>query len=339
MDKLQTEQQQQYVGPNTIQPTQSQQLSWNEALALLPPLPDRMTILHTLQTESPCFQLCGGRFYEESIIDILAIGKLSWKIDFQMPSCCCANNGASLLKGLLNLFPTRKPPSFQLEQGQPVFQCCCRCDNYHQFSGTSYYLENELINFEFKNYGRLYIQGVLMLEFQQCQKAFEDVFYASENSTMPQMLVYQPYHRSNYQIRFKAEKNKCPQHPYSFRGYWSCCDCSRLERKFEISGLSQGTCEIINTRTSKQACYKACGCKDVYRCDSCRYADYPFFDITFNNVTQIDRLAIIMCLIHFIMYNEWEWTNYYGIQLSTQIDRALRLAVQQEKEKSSCSIF
>ncbi|CAD8089057.1 unnamed protein product [Paramecium primaurelia] len=326
--------QQNNVNPASQLQIQPLPLTHEEALAILPPLPDNMNIVHTLYNQSPNCKCCGGRYYEESVIDIPVLGKLSWKMDFTMPSYCCIGKGKHLLQSLLNVFPQR---SILLNKVKDQPRCCC-CNNDHVFQSTKYFLENELINFELTDYGRLYIQGVLVLEFQQCYKSIHDILFASEDSTMPQMMVYQPNHRQNNKIRFKAEKNNCPEHPYSLSGWCSICDCRKLERKFEISGLSQGDCQIINTRTKKQACYKTCGCKDVCSCDSCRYADYPNYQITFNNVTKLEKLAIIMCLIHFMIYNEWEFTNYKGIQLSSQIERAHRLAVQQQKD-SCCSIF
>lgn len=65
---------------------------------MIPQIPDTMNIVHTLFNQSPNCQFCGGRYYEESVIDIPVLGSLSWKIDFTMPSrCCCAGNASSLL--------------------------------------------------------------------------------------------------------------------------------------------------------------------------------------------------------------------------------------------------
>ncbi|CAD8177866.1 unnamed protein product [Paramecium octaurelia] len=313
---------------------QPQPINYLEALALLPDIQNTVDIVHTLCSSSPLCKFCGGRYYEESIIEITSLGKLNWKFDFNMPPYCCAGDQDLILKSLFNLFPSRGFTGVP-KSDQP--NCCC-CNNLHYFKRTAYFLENELINFEFKNFGRLYIQGILVLEFQQCLKHIQDMLFASDDSTMPQMQVYQPNYKQHNKITFKAEKNTCPEHPYSLSGCYSVCNCKKLIRKFEISGLSQGDCQIINTRTSKQACYKTCGCKDVCPCDSCRYADYPNYQITFNNVTKLDKLAIIMCLIHFIMYNEWEFTDYKGIHLKTQIMRAERLQMQKSKS-SGCSIF
>ncbi|CAK90281.1 unnamed protein product (macronuclear) [Paramecium tetraurelia] len=311
--------------PNTIQ-VSPKPLTQEEALATLPEIPNTMNVVHNLFNTSPKCQSCGGRFYEESIIEIPVLGKFNWKFDFEIPCCCCKYN-AFLVGKLAQIFP-RRYIRVVPQPKQPEYH---GCNNSHGFGGTGYFLENELINFECGQFGRLYIQGVLILEFEQCGKAIEDIALASEGSTMPQMQVYQPNYKYANKITFKAEKNNCPEHPYSMAGCYSICDCKKLIRKFEISGLSQGDCQIINTRTSKQACYKTCGCKDVCCCDSCRYADYPNYQITFNNVTKLDKLAIIMCLMHFIMYNEWEFTSFQGIQLQSQLKNAMGL--------TCCSIF
>lgn len=60
------------------------------------------------------------------------------------------------------------------------------------------------------------------------------------------------------------------------------------------------------------------------RWDSCNFVDYPEFEVNFKNVTYIDRLKILFCLVHYSLYNKWDHSNYKGLHLQRQIARAQR---------------
>ncbi|CAD8097595.1 unnamed protein product [Paramecium sonneborni] len=297
-------------------------LDSTEALMLLKPIPDILQFQHRLKSISPCCgNYWGGQYFEESFFDIPILGQLSWKVEFEMPKLAFIRRfPVTMFYYLASLIPQKAVTN------EENYEKCLCCDNIHYFPKTNYKLTNELIELSFQyGFGKLYIQGILILEFQESNPHFADVYYASQESTMPQMIVYQPDYIGNRLIRVKAQKNKCPEHPYSIKGYQSILNCCYRERGFEIAGLTQGTCQIKNTRNKTQACYKTFGCKDVCKCDCCRFSDYPNFEIVFQDVTQIDKLAILICLIHFNMYNEWEWTGYKGINLLEQLARILKI--------------
>lgn len=95
---------------------------------------------------------------------------------------------------------------------------CLRCDyEYgHLYKGPLYTLKNDIITFEhFGILSKLYVKGVLALEFHESDYNTSDLYYGACGSNYPHLLFKNTTYIDNGKIYFQPEPNDCPEHPCS----------------------------------------------------------------------------------------------------------------------------
>ncbi|CAK91006.1 unnamed protein product (macronuclear) [Paramecium tetraurelia] len=175
----------------------------------------------------------------------------------------------------------------------------------HRLPEALYIMDNSYLRMEFwqRGVGFIKAKGEVIFNFTQTDRNYFDKYCAGLKSSFPQLVVTSPFD-SNYRLLVRPSKNSCPQSIYGEMLFLGCCDLFNTSKKYHVEGLTQGKCEILNFRTGCQACARITGMQGQC-CKLCPTIDYPRYAIQFESVRQVDKLAIIMALIHISMYNQW----------------------------------
>ncbi|CAK67905.1 unnamed protein product (macronuclear) [Paramecium tetraurelia] len=189
-----------------------------------------------------------------------------------------------------------------------IFCCCfCRfidCDE-HAYPEEVYVLKNEQVRLEFwpGGIGRIFVNDKQVFEFLQTFPNVCDVFYSHFLSSYPKLKIFSPIEK-NYQLTLRPDKNSCPENVIGGCGCLACFDLFTTSKNYHVDGLTQGRCQIINTRTPCEACSQITLMQGQC-CKLCPEINYPRFAVQFEGVRKIDKIAIIMGLVHISFYKKW----------------------------------
>ncbi|CAD8097597.1 unnamed protein product [Paramecium sonneborni] len=276
-------------------------LSVEEAIATLPPIPDEIKFNHDFRFLDKCYEK-----QEESIFNIESIGEL--RLGGHIETTC--KNGKSR--------PCSCKDCLQCCNKIPCCTCqCCSCCNefeaMHYYLIPCYILQNDKLRFEnYDSFSKLYIQDTLILEFIHSHRNWADSYCGSCKSNYPHIYFTNPIHEKNKKILFEPLGNKCPKNTKSAIG--CCCICSwcginQLERNIVAKVEDYGSAKIIARRSYKNACLSQCDCQDY----CCHFIDYPDFEMKFQNLSNLDKLGLIMATISYTIYNRWAKYSYRGL--------------------------
>ncbi|CAD8103801.1 unnamed protein product [Paramecium primaurelia] len=202
-----------------------------------------------------------------------------------------------------------------------IVKCILCVIQIHRLPNQLYVMENSNIKLEFwqRGLGTIKIKNQIILNFVQTDPNFYDKYCSGLYSSYPQLVITSPFDQ-NYKLILKPNKNDCPQSIKGSMSLMAFCDMFTTSKYYYVDGLTQGKCEIINFRTALQAIAKISEMQGQC-CKFCPLIDYPRFAIQFQNVRLIDKIAIILGLIHISMFNQWGEGNasYLRLKFSKEI--------------------
>ncbi|CAD8194077.1 unnamed protein product [Paramecium octaurelia] len=275
-------------------------------------IPNEVEFEHAFHLVKP--NCCGcGPYSQTSEFSVQGLGSLSFSIEkFHTCSllcfqcfrencyyvfCCCIFDCIFRL-----IWCVIKPFCYCLYY---LFKCIVCMNQIHRLPLPLYVMDNSNLRMEFwqRGVGLVKAKGEVIFNFTQTDQNYFDKFCAGMKSSYPQLLITCPFEQ-NYKLLMKPQKNDCPQ---SFRGQMTilaCCDLFTTSKKYYVEGLTQGKCEILNFRTGCQALARLTETQGQC-CKLCPTINYPRFAIQFESVRQVDKLAIILALIHISLYEQW----------------------------------
>ncbi|CAD8209410.1 unnamed protein product [Paramecium octaurelia] len=190
--------------------------------------------------------------------------------------------------------------------------CCCQfrdCDK-HAYPEYIYVLKNEQMRLEFwpSGVGKIFVNGKQVFEFLQTIPNFCDVLYSHCMSSYPKLKIHSPIEK-NYELILRPDVNSCPEDLFGGCGCFACFDIFSTSKNYHVDGLTQGRCQIINTRTACEACAKITLMQGQC-CKLCPEINYPRFALQFEGVRKIDKIAIVMGLVQISFFKKW--INSFG---------------------------
>ncbi|CAD8177868.1 unnamed protein product [Paramecium octaurelia] len=274
-------------------------------------IPDVLNFTHNFAFKNDCCEK-----QEESTFTIEPIGelKLGGHVKYNCGNCCSCK-GSGSCKGTCSCA--------QCLSLIPCVCCCDRCfkqchccpsyEAVHFYLIPSYILKNDTIRFEhFPTFAKLYIYDTLVLELELGYANISDVFCGSCKSNIPHIYFTNPLNQQNEKIYFEPLGNRCPVRPRA------CCYCCALcsfagicdlERTIVAKVGENAEAKIIARRSQKNACLSQCGCQDF----CCHFIDYPDFEMTFTNLSKIQKLGLIFSTISYTIFSRWEKYSYRGV--------------------------
>ncbi|CAD8114744.1 unnamed protein product [Paramecium primaurelia] len=250
-------------------------------------IPDQVEFVHQFKMDVQ--NCCGyGHLSQHTQFDIQGIGELEFSVRVEL-TCVC------------------------------ICYCCrmCECDK-HEYPQEVYILKNNNVQLEFwpGSTGKVFVNGKQIFEFLQTFPNPCDILNQHCCSSYPKLKIFSPIEK-NYQLILKPDLNNFPESIFSVMSCTACLDIFNTSKNYYVDGLTQGRCQIINTRTACEAFARVSEMQGAC-CKQCPLIDYPRFAVQFDGVRKIDKIAIIMGLVHTSFYKQWvTLTNSLHLKFSS----------------------
>ncbi|CAD8212896.1 unnamed protein product [Paramecium pentaurelia] len=289
-----------------------QKLTVEEVIATIGPIPDEINLEHKFSFTDNCYEK-----QEESIIFTEQLGelKLGGHIKYKCKELYCKKKGSCAHCACFDccVMCCKLISCCGCNQCCKCSKCCPQYEALHYYQSPSYILQNEIIRFEnYSTHAKLYIKDILVLEFHFSLYNCSDKCCGNCKSNIPHIYFKNPLNEKNEKIYFEPLGNKCPTNPRPC--FYLCAICSffgifQQERNIAVSVGENGSAKIIARRSSKNAFLSQCGCQDC----CCHFIDYPDFNIKFTNLSQIQKIGVIMATISYTIHGRWAKYSYRGL--------------------------